>query len=78
MAWIFAEGPFGRCSDSLKNEKYPSLPGLSGRHFKQIPVVLRLVPDDVPTEIEDGNVEQALVDEIEQVQHASGPGRFRR
>ena len=66
-------GPFGRCSDSLENEKYPRLPVLSGRHFKQIPVVLRLVPDDMPAEIEDGNVEQALVDEIEQVQHASGP-----
>ena len=66
-------GPFSRRSDSLKNEQHPRFPCLSGRDFKQIPVVQRPVTDDVSTEIEDGNVENALVDEIEQVQHASGP-----
>ena len=38
-----------------------------------MPVVERLVPDEVPAEMEDGNIEQSLVDEIEQVQYAAGP-----
>ena len=68
----FRRRPFRRCSDSLQKEEYPCFPVLLRRHLQQMPVVKRLVPDDVPAEIEGGNFEQVLVDEIEQVQHASG------
>ena len=43
--WVFP----GR-KKGTQNEEYPCFPVLSGRHLQQIPVVERLVPDDVPAE----------------------------
>lgn len=62
-----------RClTDSVQHVEDPLLPGAL-RRDRQKPVIIGpLVADDVSTEVKDGNVQQALVDQVEQIENPAG------
>ena len=61
----------GGLLDAGQQAKHPFLPGFLFAHGLQQPVILRLVLIDVAGQIEDGGSEQALLNEIEDVQDAA-------
>lgn len=68
----FGGGPSRCFFDGLQHEEYPGFPGAVPCNVQQEPVVVGLVGDDMAAQVKDGEAEQVLLDQVEDVDDAPG------
>ena len=68
----FVGGPAGGFFDGAQHVQHPGFPSLVACDFQQQAVVIRLVGDDVPAQVEDGQMQQLFLNQVEDVDHPAG------
>ncbi len=66
-------GPAGGVGHAAQHVQEPRLPCAMGGHSQQAVVVIGLVADDVAAQVKHRDAQQALVDQVQQVEHVRLP-----